>query len=138
MPSTAIRSRPAAGASGGAAPLPATYFPAKFMNLDGEVLRLLLHVLRDATATQLYLLIRGHSVFKTGEFLGSYALLIELCTPPQPERGQRRPAPSMWTVRRCVDDLIRLGLLARGDGNEAQGQLRLWVLQPQSVATPLR
>lgn len=132
------RNRPAAGASGGAAPLPATFFPARYMNLEGEELRLLLHVSRDAMVTQLYLLIRAHAVFKTGEFLASYARLIELCTPPQPERGKRRPGPSMWTVRRCVDDLVRLGLVQRGHGNEAQGELRLWLTPPPSAATPIR
>lgn len=130
--------RPAAGASGGPAPLPATFFPARYLNLEGEELRLLLHVARDAMATQLYLLIKAHSIFTTGEFIGGYARLIELCTPPQPERGKRRPGPSMWTVRRCIDDLIALGLLQRGDGNEAQGQLRLWLTPPKNAATPIR
>lgn len=132
------RHRPAAGASGGAAPLPATFFPARYLHLEGEELRLLMNVLRDAMATQIYLLIKGHSIFTTGEFLGSYARLIELCTPPQPERGKRRPRPSMWTVRRCVDDLVRLGLVERGDTNEAQGQLRLWITPPKSAATPMQ
>lgn len=138
MRSASLPNRPAAGASGGPAPLPASFFPARFMNLDGEVLRLLFNVLRDPTATHIYMLVRGHSVFTSGEFLGSYARLIELCTPPQPERGKRRAGPSMWTVRRCVDDLIRLGLIERGTGNEEQGQLRLWVTQPQNAVTPIQ
>lgn len=73
------------------------------------------------------MLIRGHSVFETGEFLGSYAGLMELCTPPQPERGKRRPGPSMKVLRRSIDDLVAHGVLERGLKNLEQGQLRLFV-----------
>ena len=129
---------PAAGASGGPAPRPATFFPARFLNLEAEELRLLLHVARDPVLTQVYMLIRAHCVFQTGEFLGTYARLMELCTPPQPERGKRRPGPSMWVLRRCVDDLIAMGLLERNAStNAAQGELRLFLKRPVSAATPI-
>ena len=134
----ATRNKPAAGASGGARPLPATFFPASYLNLDGEELRILLHVLRDVTATQVYLLIKAHCVFATGEFLGSYARLMELCTPPQPEHGRRRPGPSMQILRRCINDLVQHGLMVRGDTNMAQGQLRLWLVPPKNKATSVR
>lgn len=90
---------------------------------------MLFHVLRDSVAAHVYMLIYAHCVFTTGEFLGSYARLMELCTPPQPERGKRRPGPSMWTLRRCIDDLEAHGLIRRGTGNEAQGQLRIFVMR---------
>ena len=115
--------------------MPASFFPASFLHLDGEELRILLHVLRDVTATQVYLLIKAHCVFSTGEFLGSYARLMELCTPPQPERGRRRPGPSMQILRRSINDLVAHGLMVRSDTNEAQGQLRLWLVPPKNLVT---
>lgn len=121
------RNAPAAGASGGRAPLPATYFGPRFIHFDAPELDVLMNQLRDPLCTQLYMLIVGHSVFTTGEFLGGYARLMELCTPPQPERGLRRPSPSMKVMRRSIDDLVRFGLLERGERNMAQGHLRLWV-----------
>lgn len=134
------RNAPAAGASGGRAPLPATFCAPKYIHLDNPELCMLLGNLRDPLCTQLYLLITGYSVFETGEFLGSYAGLMEMCTPPQPERGKRRPGPSMWTLRRSIDDLVRFGLMQRGTTNEEQGQLRLWItkLPIKNTGTPSR
>lgn len=132
--------QPAAGASGGRAPLPATYFPARYLHITSEELAALLNQLRDPLCTHLYFLIEGHSVFDTGEFLGSYAALMELCTPPQPERGKRRLGPTMRVLRRAVDDLEQIGLLQRGERNCAQGQLRLFItkLQSKNSVTPTR
>ena len=127
----------AAGASGGAKPLPATVFPP-YHYKSQETQYILLNVLRDPLCTHLYDLVHSHCVFTTGEFLGSYARLIELCTPPQPERGKRRPGPSMQTVRRSINDLIQHGLMVRGDTNEAQGQLRLWLTPIKNKATSIR
>lgn len=124
---TSPSSTPAAGASGGRAPLPATYFVPRFLHIDSPELDVLFHQLRDPLCTQLYMLILGHSVFDTGEFLGGYARLMDLCTPPQPERGKRRPSPSMKVMRRSIDDLVRFGLLQRGAKNQEQGELRLLV-----------
>lgn len=131
---------PAAGASGGRAPLPATYFPARYLHTDQAELAALFNQLRDPLCTHLYLLIEGHSVFDTGEFLGSYAALMELCTPPQPERGRRRPGPTMRVLRRAVDDLVAMGMLERGKTNQEHGQLRLFItkLPKQNSATPIR
>jgi hypothetical protein len=100
----------------------------------------LFNKLRDPLCTHLYLLIEGHSVFETGEFLGSYAALMELCTPPQPERGRRRLGPTMRVLRRAIDDLVQMGMLERSDTNEAQGQLRLFItkLQNKNTVTPMR
>lgn len=135
---TPAKRAPAAGASGGAKPKPATFFAPGYQNLDGETLGILLHVLRDAMATQLYLLIRSHCIFTTGEFLGSYARLMELCTPPIPERGQRRLGPTMKVVRRCIDDLVRHGLMVRSETNKEAGQLRLWLTPPKNLPTSIR
>ena len=130
------RNTPAAGSSGGRAPLPATLFVPRFAHYSAEVLHVLLHVLRDSFAFHLYALIHAHCVFETGEFYGSYARLMELMTPPQPERGKRRSGPSYWTLRRCIDDMEREGLLKRSTTNEAQGQLRLWLTPPKNMHTP--
>jgi hypothetical protein len=118
---------PAAGASGGAAPRLADLKVPRYVRLDQAELHLLYHVLRDPLCAQLYTLLCIHSDFRSGELLTGYARLIELCTPPQPERGPRRAGPSMWQVRRALDDLQGVGLLTRGEQNEAQGQLRLYI-----------
>ena len=128
---TSKRNAPAAGASGGRAPLPATFFPPRFSNLDSE-LPLLVN-LKDPVAGWIYVLIKSHCVFKTGEFLGSYARLMALMTPDKPERGKQRSGPSYKTVRRCIDDLEKIGLLKRSTSNEAQGQLRLWLTPPSNT-----
>jgi hypothetical protein len=106
--------------------LPATLFVPEFLFLEHEELRVLLHVLRDPLATHVHMLLLTHSNFATGEFLGGYHRLMELCTPPQPERGKRRPGPSFEQLRRVVRDLIEQGLALRNAAaNAAQGQLRL-------------
>ena len=142
-PATSHKSKlpPAAGASGGRAPLPATYFfPARYLHLASPELQTMLNKLRDPLCTHLYLLIRGHSVFETGEFLGSYAGLMELCTPPQPERGVRRSGPSMKVVRNAISTLILAGLMQRGETNATQGQLRLFItlLMPENFGTSMQ
>ena len=106
--------------------------------MEAPELNLFFNVLRDPLCFQLYMLIRSHSVFETGEFLGSYAGLIELCTPPQPERGKRRPGPSMKVMRRSIDDLVRHGTMERGCKNLEQGRLRLFVklLTFKNTGTP--
>jgi hypothetical protein len=106
--------------------LPATLFVPDFLFLEHEELRVLLHVLRDPLATHVHMLLLTHSNFATGEFLGGYHRLMELCTPPQPERGKRRPGPSFEQLRRVVRDLIENALVMRNAAaNAAQGQLRL-------------
>lgn len=117
--------RPAAGASGGPAPLPTDFHAPEFLRLDRAELVTLLQRIRDPLAVHVYLLVLGYGVFETGEFLGSYARLQELCRPPQPPRGQWRRGPSMKALRNAVTRLVDAHLLVRGSTNEAQGQLRL-------------
>lgn len=119
------RNATAAGASGGRAPYPATIHVPDFMRLEGSELVTLLQVLRDPLAVHLYLLLLTQMQYTSGEFLSSYARLIELLTPPTPERGRRRPGPSYKQVRTALDALISVHLVRRGRDNEAQGQLRL-------------
>lgn len=128
--------RPAAGAKGGPAPLPAALHVPDYLRLEGDELHAVLAILRDPLAVHLYLLLLVQMKFTNGEFLASYARLIELCTPPQPERGRRRKGPSMKQVRRAVDDLAAVGLVIRGDGNEAQGQLRLFLTPRKNAQKP--
>jgi len=118
--------------------LPAALRVPEFLRLEQGELESLLHVLRDPLATQIYMLLLAHADFKTGEFLGGYHRLMELCTPPIPERGRRRPGPSYWQVRRVVDDLIKVHHVWRNAAsNEAQGQLRLKVTpRDKNSATP--
>lgn len=122
----------AAGESGGRAPLLAAMDVPDFTYLVREELHGLLHLLRDSTAVHLYLILRVNCVFKTGEFLGSYARLVELMTPPQPERGPRRSGPSYKQCRSAVDALVAIGLVKRAKKNEELGQLRLRVVPMHS------
>lgn len=98
-----------------------------FLMWDRIELHVLTNVLRDGDATQVYMALREYSDFVTGEFNGGYHNLMALCTPPRPERGPRRLGPSYKTMRRIIDDLIKVGLVQRLDAvkNKLQGQLRL-------------
>jgi hypothetical protein len=125
---TAAKSAPAAGASGGRAPLPATIFTPEFLRFYQTELRVLLNVLRSPLATHLFFLLVSQADFNTGEQLTNYARLIELCTLPAPERGRRKPAPSLWQVRNALDELEEHRLIKRNkDANAAQGMLRIYV-----------
>lgn len=121
------RAPAAAGTTKGPAPLPATLHAPDFIRLEKTELQALLNKLRSPLALNTYLLLLTQMRYTDGEFLGGYARLIELMTPPAPERGKRMPAPSMWDVRKAVADLIALGLVTRGEKNEEQGQLRLFM-----------
>lgn len=133
---------PAAGSPGGAAPRLAKLHTPQFLRFDQGELQTLLDVLRDPLVTHVFALMQAFSDFRTGEFLGSYARLMDLCTPPAPERGRRRPAPTYRQLRRAVDDLVAIGLARRGESNESQGQLRVYLpprdRSAQSKVTPTR
>lgn len=118
---------PAAGAPGGAQPRLAALRLPDFMRLEGTELVTLLHVLRDPLAVHLYLLLLVQMQYSEGHFLGTYARLMDLMTPPTPERGRRRPGPTYKQLRGALDDLVSCGLVKRDDQNETQGQLRLWL-----------
>lgn len=128
------RSTPAAGASGGAAPRLAALDLPDFMRLEGLELVTLLHVLRNPLSVHLYLLLLVQMSYTEGHFLASYARLMDLMTPPSPERGRRRAGPTMKQIRNALDALIAVDLVRRGRDNEAQGQLRLW-LAPRKKKT---
>lgn len=116
---------PAAGASGGPAPRAAALNTPEFMRLEAHELVTLLEVLRDPLAGYLYLLLLTQMRYTEGEFLGTYARLMDLMTPPRGERGPRRPGPSYKQLRRALDDLVAVGLVGRARRNKEQGQLRL-------------
>jgi hypothetical protein len=118
-------------------PLPVTLRTPQFLWINARELQVLYSILRHPLAASLYMLIVIHSDFESGEFLGNYARLIELLTPPQPERGRRRPAPSLKTVRVALDDLIDCGLVRRGLKNLEQGQLRLKVTPRKFPKNPI-
>ncbi len=135
----AARNTPAAGASGGRAPFPANIRLPDFIRLEGAELVALLLALRSSRAIHLFLLLMVQMGFTDGHFLSSYARLIELMTPPRPERGMRRAGPSMKQVRNALDELISVDMVRRGRDNEAQGQLRLWLaprLKPKAIKIP--
>lgn len=135
----AARNEPAAGASGGRAPYPAAIHVPDFMRLEGHELVSLLQVLRDPLAVHLYLLLLTQMQYTSGEFLSSYARLMELMTPPTPERGRRRSGPSYKQVRTALQALVSVDLVRRGRDNEAQGQLRLRLAsraRPKAAQTP--
>lgn len=116
---------PAAGSSGGRAPYETDVYVPDWLRLDRAELHVLLSVIRDPLAVHVYMLVLTNGVFTTGEFLGSYARLMELCRPPQPARGRWAPGPSYKQLRTAVDKLVDHHLLRRGSSNESQGQLRL-------------
>ncbi len=116
---------PAAGASGGAPVREADLWVPDFLRFDRPEMAAVLGT-RCATTISVYWLIVMHSDFSTGEFLGGYARLIALLTPPGGRRGPLPKGPTMWAVRKAVDTLVELHVLRRGATNEEQGQLRLY------------
>lgn len=109
-------------------PLPATLFAPEFIRFDQVELQALLNRLRDPITIAIYFLLVTQCDFKTGVLVTNYPRLIELCTPPQPERGKRLAAPTLWQVRRAIDWLESARLVKRDAAkNEAQGTLRLRV-----------
>lgn len=133
------RAPAAAGTTRGPAPLPATLHAPDFLRLEQTELAALLNKIRSPLAVHTYLLLLTQMVYTSGEFLGGYARLMELMTPPAPERGRRRDGPTYKQVRTAVDDLIAVGLVHRGDTNEEQGQLRLFMTpRGKAKAAPLR
>lgn len=116
---------PAAGASGGAPVREAEAWAPDFLRYDRAELQPLVN-LKSTTAWAVYSLVVLHSDFTTGEFLGGYARLIALLTPDGGRRGPKPAGPTMWEVRKAVDQLVKAHLLRRGTTNEEQGQLRLF------------
>lgn len=109
-------------------PLPATLFAPEYLRFDQVELQALLNNLRDPLCIALYFLICSQCNFKTGELITNYPRMIELCTPPAPERGRRMASPTLKQVRRAVDWLIDARLVVRNAAaNEAQQVLRLKV-----------
>lgn len=119
---------PAAGTRQGPAPLPAAIHLPSRISLSFDELHTLMHMLREPLAAHTYLLLRAQADFTNGHILTTYARLMELMTPPRPERGARRPAPTYEQLRRVLRDLEAYGLLRREAAqNAAQGQLRAWL-----------
>lgn len=116
---------PAAGASRGAPVRDAEIWLPDFIRFDHAEMQAVIGT-KSATTIALYWLVVAHSDFSTGEFLGGYARLIALLTPDAPRRGPRPAGPTMWDVRKAVDQLVKLHVLKRGTTNEEQGQLRLF------------
>lgn len=109
-------------------PFPATIFAPEFLRLEHGEIKRLLNVLRSPLATQVFLILLSQADFKTGVALLSYARLIELCTPPPPERGRRPAGPTLKQVRNAVDALIATKLIGRNaERNAHQGLLHLYV-----------
>lgn len=122
------RNPPAAGASGGKAPMPATIFAPKYLSLYQRELMVLLNVLRNPLATHLFFLLVSQCDFTTGKQTTSYARLQSLCADPTPERGRKRPAATLKQVRNALDDLQKYKLIKRNlEHNQAQGVLQIFV-----------
>lgn len=109
-------------------PLPATLHAPEFLRFEHVELQALLNQVRDPLCVHLFFLITSQADFKSGHLLTNYARLIELCTPPQPERGRRMTPPTLKQVRRALDWLIEARLVKRDAAhNAAQGMLHLYV-----------
>lgn len=117
-------------------PFPATIFAPEFLRLEHGEIQRLLNVLRSPLATQVFLILLSQADFKTGWALLSYDRLMDLCRPPQPERGQRKAGPTRKQVRGAVDALIAAKLIARNaEKNAHQGMLHLRVRPRNKAAT---
>jgi hypothetical protein len=104
--------------------------------MDTAEMEALLHLLRDSHAVHAYMLLRTQADFLSGHILTTYARLIELMTPPAPEKGRRREGPTYKQLRRVLDDLEAVGLLSRdAERNAAQGQLRAILPHVQAKAS---
>lgn len=117
----------AAGAKGGPAirlRRPFVFAP-KVVITDHEQ-DLILNVLCDYAALGVYLALVAQTDFQTGAGLTHYQTLEAMGQQPKPERGgRRRQGVTRDMLRRIVDDLESIGLLARDRYNNfAQGQLR--------------
>lgn len=133
------RAPAAAGTTKGPAPLPATMHAPAFLRLQNDELQTLLNKLRSPLALHTYMLLLTQMSYTEGEFLGGYARLMELMTPPPPERGRRREGPTYKQVRTAIDDLIASGLVTRGEKNAEQGELRLFMApRGKPKAAPLK
>lgn len=87
----------------------------------------LLQAIREPLPCQVYLLLLVNcdagGLVKT-----SYASLIDLCTPPRPERGRSLPKPSMHQMRRAVGLLEAANMVYRNaEQNITTGHLWLMV-----------
>ncbi|MDR7095543.1 hypothetical protein [Hydrogenophaga laconesensis] len=120
-------------------PLPATIFTPSFLRFEGEELKILLNKLRDPLTVHLYFILVSQADFNSGEQITNYKRLIELCTPPPPEKGKRMPPPTIDQVRRAVQWLVDAKLVARNtERNETQGMLRLYVRSRAKTRTEKR
>jgi hypothetical protein len=129
---------PAAGASGGAAPLPAKRLHVpEFLRYTRAEMHAVVNLAGHELAGSLYLLLCIGSVFKgptAGEVLTTYAHLQAALRPPQPERGKWAPAPTLKRVRTALAALETVGLMHRDtERNAAQGQLRLYLSMRQAA-----
>jgi hypothetical protein len=116
--------------------LPTTIFLPDFLRLDRAELTPLLRC-GDPLTIALYLFLRSQCDFNSGELVTNYPRLIELLTPPQPERGRRPSGPTLKQVRRAMDWLDGFKLTRRKlDRNEAQGTLRITVVGMKRRAAP--
>lgn len=106
----------------------ATIRTPKFLTVRQIELGACLNKLRNPLSTHVWFILLAESDFETGEVLTSYARLLDLCSPPRPEKGGRPTGPSQPQMRRAVDNLVSVGLVRRDAvRNEAQGMLRLYV-----------
>lgn len=117
---------PAAGTHQGPTPRPVMLAFHPRRAISGEEDHLLYNVLGDFTTAGLYSLLCTHAVFDTGEVLTSIAHLMAVGTPPRPQQGRPRKAPTYEQVRRMLNDLESVGLIVRDRSQNAlQGQLRM-------------
>lgn len=129
---------PAAGASGGADPLPVPrQFAPEFLTFNHTELDALWNKAGNALAERLYPRLAGRAVFK-GPRKGwvesatanplTYAHLIALLRPPKPQQGQWPLGPSLKQIRTALDALEAAGLVRRDRSrNQAQGLLQLFL-----------
>ena len=110
-------------------PFPTTITVPDFALLRSAELKVLFNDLRWPLATQVFMLLVLHSDFKTGAVPDtSYARLIDLCSPPEREKGGRAKGPTRSQMRYVIEQLIEHRLVKRNAAhNENHGTLKLAV-----------
>jgi hypothetical protein len=98
-----------------------------FLRFDRAEMGVLLQLARYPLASHVYMLLAAHSDFTSGEFLGSYARLISLCTVPATGMPGKTPKePSIKQMRYALDLLEHRHMISRNKlANAMQGQLRI-------------
>lgn len=107
-----------------------------FLRLEQWELAAVLNKIHCPLATRIYLLLLAGADFHSGSLTTTYKRFVALCAKPKPERGPRAEPPTYKAVRRAIEDLEAVGLVARDSAqNLCLQQLQLNVHPRAKPAT---